>query len=70
MRRAVLAATALLALSFALSGQQRLAWPEYPEPQFERTPWVSLNGPWQLEFDDQEPKFDLAAIRDINRLLK
>lgn len=25
---------------------------EYPNPQFERTAWLSLNGPWQFQFDD------------------
>jgi beta-galactosidase/beta-glucuronidase len=26
--------------------------PEYPQPQFEREQWMSLNGPWEFEFDD------------------
>lgn len=26
--------------------------PEYPEPQFQRSQWMSLNGPWEFEFDD------------------
>jgi beta-galactosidase/beta-glucuronidase len=26
--------------------------PEIPNPQFERPLWVSLNGPWEFEFDD------------------
>jgi beta-galactosidase/beta-glucuronidase len=25
---------------------------EYPQPQFQRAAWVSLNGPWEFEFDD------------------
>jgi beta-galactosidase/beta-glucuronidase len=25
---------------------------EYPNPQFERAAWLSLNGPWQFQFDD------------------
>lgn len=25
---------------------------EYPQPQFQRAAWTSLNGPWQFEFDD------------------
>jgi beta-galactosidase/beta-glucuronidase len=27
--------------------------PEYPRPQFERQEWLSLNGDWEFEFDDQ-----------------
>ncbi|MBM3728648.1 MAG: glycoside hydrolase family 2 [Acidobacteria bacterium] len=26
--------------------------PEYPQPQFEREQWQSLNGAWEFEFDD------------------
>jgi len=26
--------------------------PEYPQPQFERDRWLSLNGTWEFEFDD------------------
>ncbi|MCC6590068.1 MAG: glycoside hydrolase family 2 [Bryobacterales bacterium] len=26
--------------------------PEYPQPQFERERWLSLNGTWDFEFDD------------------
>ena len=25
----------------------------YPRPQLERAHWVSLNGPWQFQFDDE-----------------
>jgi beta-galactosidase/beta-glucuronidase len=25
---------------------------EYPQPQFQRAAWTSLNGPWEFEFDD------------------
>lgn len=28
--------------------------PEYPQPQFEREDWRSLNGIWEFEFDDQD----------------
>ena len=27
--------------------------PEYPRPQFVRTDWLNLNGPWKLRIDDQ-----------------
>lgn len=26
--------------------------PEYPQPQFQRAEWTTLNGPWEFEFDD------------------
>ncbi len=26
--------------------------PEYPRPQFQRSHWHSLNGPWEFDFDD------------------
>jgi beta-galactosidase/beta-glucuronidase len=28
--------------------------PEHPNPQFRREPWVTLNGPWEFEFDDAD----------------
>lgn len=28
--------------------------PEYPQPQFQRDQWMSLNGPWQFAFDDAD----------------
>lgn len=28
--------------------------PEFPEPQFERSEWLSLNGPWTFAFDDND----------------
>jgi beta-galactosidase/beta-glucuronidase len=28
--------------------------PEFPEPQFERSSWLSLNGTWDFLFDDQD----------------
>lgn len=27
--------------------------PEYPQPQFERSDWLNLNGSWEFEFDDE-----------------
>ncbi len=34
--------------------QQPIPRPEYPQPQFQRERWVSLNGDWQFEFDDKD----------------
>ncbi len=28
--------------------------PEYPQPQFQREAWLSLNGAWEFEFDDRD----------------
>ncbi len=32
--------------------------PEYPQPQFERTEWMNLNGSWEFEFDDSNQGLD------------
>ena len=49
--------TCVLALLIVLvapgrSPAQDVPRPEFPQPQFERLEWMSLNGPWELEFDD------------------
>ena len=31
---------------------QEIPRPEYPQPQFKREQWMSLNGEWEFEFDD------------------
>ncbi len=31
---------------------------EYPQPQFQREQWQSLNGPWEFEFDDANAGLD------------
>jgi beta-galactosidase/beta-glucuronidase len=32
--------------------------PEFPEPQFERADWLTLNGEWQFAFDDADAGLD------------
>ena len=32
--------------------------PEFPEPQFERADWMTLNGEWQFAFDDADAGLD------------
>ena len=32
--------------------------PEYPQPQFQRADWMTLNGTWQFEFDDSDAGLD------------
>ncbi|MGH9632035.1 MAG: hypothetical protein ACRD7E_27335 [Bryobacteraceae bacterium] len=39
----------LVSVAFA----QEIPRPEYPQPQFQRELWQSLNGPWEFEFDDK-----------------
>lgn len=37
----------------AIAGMaQNAPRPEYPQPQFQRDAWLSLNGQWEFEFDD------------------
>ena len=44
----------ILLLAAATGLQAELPRPEYPEPQFQRSQWLSLNGPWHFSFDDQD----------------
>jgi len=41
-----------LLLAFSAAGGA-VPRPEYPQPQFERSLWLNLNGTWQFEFDDR-----------------
>ena len=43
---------AYLWLASAILHAQSIPRPEYPQPQFERQQWLSLNGPWEFELDD------------------
>ena len=57
-----LIALALLALSLAA---QQLPRPEFPQPQFQREDWLSLNGRWEFEFDNNNTgvtKFSRSII--------
>lgn len=40
--------------------------PEYPQPQFERERWMSLNGTWQFEFDDRNAGEPRTFSRQIS----
>jgi beta-galactosidase/beta-glucuronidase len=42
----------LLAFTVSPATEQPPPRPEYPQPQFQRERWVTLNGEWQFEFDD------------------
>ena len=52
---------ARLALAFSLSFTAFAAdapRPEFPNPQFERADWITLNGSWQFGFDDADAGVD------------
>jgi beta-galactosidase/beta-glucuronidase len=55
---------AILVLAAAAAGattarqQETVPRPEYPQPQFARADWQTLNGPWQFEFDDANAGLD------------
>ncbi len=45
---------------------------EYPQPQFQRADWLTLNGPWQFEFDDKNTGLDgnwAAGTRAFSRTI-
>jgi beta-galactosidase/beta-glucuronidase len=52
VKRFLLAVVSLFVLTLALPAQQKVPRPEYPRPQFQRDAWLTLNGPWEFEFDD------------------
>lgn len=31
-----------------------IPWPEHPRPDFQRSPWINLNGQWEFDFDPQD----------------
>jgi beta-galactosidase/beta-glucuronidase len=41
----------LLAVTLSLAAQD-VPRPEYPQPQFQRQQWQTLNGQWEFEYDD------------------
>ena len=59
MRSRLLASVvALLATAPPALDQSDIPRPEFPDPQFERTTWQSLNGSWQFAFDDADAGLD------------
>lgn len=40
-----------LTVLVAWVARAEIPWPEHPRPDWERTEWVNLNGPWQFAFD-------------------
>ncbi len=52
-KRLLLAAFTVTVLTVSARSQPPVPRPEYPEPQFQRERWVSLNGEWSFMFDDR-----------------
>ena len=48
----------LLACLTTFLHAQDVPRPEYPQPQFEREQWLTLNGRWEFEFDDKNAGLD------------
>ncbi|MEX2260916.1 MAG: sugar-binding domain-containing protein [Bryobacteraceae bacterium] len=51
-KKAGVRVTLLLAFVALARAQSAIPRPEFPQPQFERKQWLSLNGAWEFEFDD------------------
>ena len=49
---------ALLLLAYSGLHAAAIPRPEYPQPQFQRERWLSLNGSWEFEFDDANAGLD------------
>jgi beta-galactosidase/beta-glucuronidase len=62
-----------LALWIVLPGLAAVPRPEFPEPQFERTDWLTLNGEWQFAFDDANAGMDahwFAADHSLSKTIQ
>jgi beta-galactosidase/beta-glucuronidase len=57
MRKLPFALSLLIVTVVVLEGQQ-VPRSEYPQPQFQRGEWQTLNGAWQFEFDDTNVGLD------------
>ncbi len=74
MRRTLLPLIVAL-IAGGITGAGRQAPPpraEYPQPQFERADWLTLNGPWQFAFDDTNTGLDenwAAGTRAFGRTI-
>ena len=53
MKRTLLSVAFAAVLVATVGTQPVVPRPEYPQPQFQRERWLSLNGDWQFEFDDR-----------------
>ncbi|MGQ9652118.1 MAG: sugar-binding domain-containing protein [Phycisphaerae bacterium] len=54
MRHAILNTSIVTGLFTMTALAADIPWPEHPRPDFQRSPWVNLNGPWSFDFDPQD----------------
>ncbi|MGA2617294.1 MAG: sugar-binding domain-containing protein [Thermoguttaceae bacterium] len=68
MSLAGLAAMVVVGATWALSSSAAVPRPEHPRPDLCRDNWVSLNGPWQFEIDEdaEGDSRGLTYGRDLN----
>jgi beta-galactosidase/beta-glucuronidase len=62
----------LWAVALTTAAAQSVPRPEYPQPQFQRDQWQSLNGPWEFEYDDKNTGLDeewAAGARKFSRTI-
>ncbi len=73
MKRTVLSAAFAVVFISAVSTQPTVPRPEYPQPQFQRERWLSLNGDWQFQFDDRNVGLEegwATSTRAFERTIK
>jgi beta-galactosidase/beta-glucuronidase len=70
MRRVLLLVGVVLSLSFSALSAPEVPRSEYPQPQFQRDAWLTLDGPWEFEFDDGNVGMDGNWGRGEKRLSK
>ncbi len=61
MRTLSILLSVLALIPAAAMAQDQPVWPEHPRPDFTRSPWVNLNGPWQFAFDPDDA-FDPVTV--------
>ena len=59
-----------LLLSLVATAALAAPRPEHPKPQFARSLWMNLNGPWDFAFDMQEQGLEQHWERDAARFDK
>jgi beta-galactosidase/beta-glucuronidase len=65
-----LTSTAFATALFCAAASAAVPRPEFPEPQFERTDWLTLNGEWQFGFDDADAGMDARWFAADHALAK
>jgi beta-galactosidase/beta-glucuronidase len=58
MKKLFVALALTIAAVLHMTGQEKVPRPEYPQPQFQREDWLTLNGAWQFDFDDANAGLD------------